>query len=358
METDSAGIITTHIKHHIMSIFEHDNYDRDYERYQDWKINQEEEDSYYEGHNLAAEYEYDLQRERELDERRASQYMEETTGERCVREAEKDVRQLAQITVDGVYRYEIEWLPETHEIQVEYDQYLDGSPMYYWYPDTMGTTTVLSRLLRVPEEKIDITDLVFFTKDDILTAFRFEERQFMQNTWGDYAEDNMVMQFNVKVTKDENTIVLPPGKMCENKCYDGACDGTNCEFKPQQPARLHGIDGTQCDCSDCTLDHGYCSCGCGGDFWKHTEWLEERAVEQQAFVHETAEPLGGTLAEYMEDYMSEPESPKPTLVIEDNESETSTWEKEDRIWSDFKLAMGAAFMALFMGMYICRTLGC
>lgn len=346
-----------------MSIFEDDNYDQDYERYQDWKNNQEEEDRYYEGHDLAAEYEYDLQRERELDERRASQCVaekEETTGERCVREAEKDVRQLAQITVDGVYRYEIEWLPETHEIQVEYDQYLDGSLMYYWYPDTMGTTTVLSRLLRVPEEKIDITDLVFFTKDDILTAFRFEERQFMQNTWGDYAEDNMVMQFNVKVAKDENTIVVPPGNMCENKCYDGACDGTNCEFKPARP---HGIDGTQCDCSDCTP-------GClllvegGGDeddFWNWktpAEWLEERAVEQQAFVHETAEPPSRPLAEYMEDYMSEPESPKPTLEIEKDADNESSEETESRLWSDFKLAMMSALMALMLGAYICRSLIC
>jgi len=353
-----------------MNFFGYDNYDYDYQRYQDWKINQEEEDRYYEGCDLADEYEYDLQRERELDERRASQYMEgrESTGERCVREALEDVRQLAQFSVEGTVQYELEWLPETREVRAEIDHCRDGSPMYYWFPDTMGTTTVLSRLLGVPEEKIEVTDLVLFRNDTMLTAFKFEERQFTKNTWRDYTEYNMVMQFNVKVTKDENTIVLPPGKMCENKCYDGACDGTNCEFKPQQPARLHGIDGTQCDCSDCTLDYGYCSCGCGGDFQKHGEWLEEREKQRQAFVHETAEPLGGTLAEYMKDYMDEPEpepdSPKPTLEIEkddDNESETSVEsaeEKENRIWSDFKLAMMSALMALMLGTYICRSLIC
>jgi hypothetical protein len=339
-----------------MNFFDYDNYDYDYQRYQDWKINQEEEDRYYEGCDLADEYEYDLQRERELDERRASQYVaekEETTGERAVREAqeeEEDVRQLAQVSVGGVFRYDMHWLPETHEVRVEVDQFPDGSPMYLWYPDNMVTMHVLSKLLNIPEDQIRITGLTFFTKDDMLVAFKFEERQFLNNTWRDYAADGNVMQFNVEIA-------------CPNACYDAACDGTNCEFKPVRP---HGIDGTQCDCSDCTLDYGYCSCGCGGDFQKHGEWLEEREKQRQAFVHETAEPLGGTLAEYMKDYMDEPEpdSPKPTLEIEkddDNESETSVEsaeEKESRLWSDFKLAMMSALMALMLGTYICRSLIC
>ena len=353
METDSAGIITSYIKHHIMSIFEH-NYDRDYDyqRYQDWKINQEEEDSYYEGCDLAAEYECDLQRERELDDRRASQYFaekEETTGERCVREALEDVRQLAQVTVGGVYRYEFEWLPETHEVRVEFDRFRDGSPMYLWFPDTMGTIEVLARVLGIQEEQVRITGLKFFTPERVIDdLFESERRQFMVNTWQDYAAEGMVMQFNVEI-------------VCPNKCYDAACDGTNCEFntpRPTKEVRPHGIDGTQCDCSDCTLDYGLCSCGCAGDVQKHTEWLNERVAERQAFVHETVNPPPTPEAE------AEPESPKPTLEIEkddDNESETSVEsaeEKESRIWSDFKLAMMSALMALILGAYICRSLIC
>lgn len=342
-----------------MNFFGYDNYDYDYQRYQDWKINQEEEDRYYEGCDLADEYEYDLQRERELDERRASQYVaekeEETTGERAVREAqeeEEDVRQLAQVSVGGVFRYELVWLPETHEVRVDVDQFPDGSPMYLWFPDTMGTIEVLARVLGIQEERVRITGLTFFKDNDMLVALDYERRQFMNNinNWRDYADDRIAMQFNVEIA-------------CPNDCYDAACDGTNCEFKPVRP---HGIDGTQCDCSNCTLDYGYCSCGCGGDFQKHGEWLEEREKQRQAFVHETAEPLGGTLAEYMKDYMDEPEpdSPKPTLEIEkddDNESETSVEsaeEKESRLWSDFKLAMMSALMALMLGTYICRSLIC
>ena len=315
-----------------MNIFEY-NYDRDYdyEQYQDWKEKQEEGDREY---DLAAEYECDLQRERELDERRSSQYVEEeTTGERCVREALEDVRQLAQVSVGGMYRYDVEWLPETHEIRVEFDRFRDGSPMYLWFPDTMGTIEVLARVLGIQEEQqVRITGLKFFTPERVIDdLFESERRQFMVNTWRDYAAEDMAMQFNVEI-------------VCPNKCYDAACDGTNCEFKTPRP---HGIDGTQCDCSDCTLDYGYCSCGCAGNHQVHEE--------RQAFVHETA-LAPGTLEEYMKDYMDEP---KPTLEIEeDTESVESAEEKENRIWSDFKLAMGAAFMALFVGMYICRTLGC
>jgi hypothetical protein len=92
----------------------------------------------------------------------------------------------------------------------------------------------------------------------------------------------------------------------------------------------------------------------------HAEWVEEREKEKQAFVHETATPLAlapETLAEYMEDYM---DSPKPTLETEkeDTESVESAEEKENRMWSDFKLAMMAAFTALLLGVYMCRTVVC
>ena len=290
-----------------MSIFEHSNYDQDYQTYLDWKDKQAELDKEY---DLAEEYERDLQEEmREA----------ETTGERCVREAqEEDVRQLAQVTVGGVYRYELEWLPETGEVRVEVDQFPDGSPLYLWYPDFMGTTEVLSKILNIPEEKIRITGLAFFTKGDMLTALNYEQRQFMNNMWRDYAAEGTAMQFNVEI-------------VCPNNCYDASCDGTNCEFKPVRP---HGFDGTQCDCSDCTLDYGLCSCGCAGNHQAHAEWLEEREKEKQAFVHETA---------------------KPEDDAESTSSVESVEEKESRLWSDFKLAIMVAMTALMMGAYICKV---
>jgi len=235
-----------------MSIFEHDNYDMEYQRYLDWKDEQEQLEREYEGYE---EYEYDLLREQKLDEIRAAQYEEETTGERVVREAlsgiaeeeeeEEDVRQLAQITVNGIYRYEVEWLPNTHEIRVEFDRHRDGSPMYYWYRDTMRTTEVLSQLLGIPEEDICITALAFFTPERVIDDLYDDERQqFNQGTWLDYAVKGYAAQFNVEIAEEEKPV------MCPNPCYDAACDGTNCEFNAPV-AKPHGIDGTQCDCYRC-----------------------------------------------------------------------------------------------------------
>jgi hypothetical protein len=240
-----------------MSIFEHDSYDMDYQRYLDWKHEQEEEDRYWEGEDLAAEYEYDLQREKQVDDMRASQYVaeQETTGERVVRAAlsdiaeedeteQDDVRQLAQVTVNGIYMYELHWLPETHEIRVEIDSFRDGTPMYYWYPDTTGTMELLSRLLDIPKERFSITGLAFFTPERVIDdLFDNERRQFTEGIWLDYAEDGMAMQFNVEIAEEEKSAV------CPNECYDATCEGTNCEFKPV--AKPHGIDGTQCSCFEC-----------------------------------------------------------------------------------------------------------
>ena len=326
-----------------MNFFEYDNYDQDYQNYLDWKEKQEELDKEY---DLAEEYERDLHEEmREV----------ETTGERCVREAqEEDVRQLAQVTVGGVYRYALDWLPETREIRAEVAQFPDGSPMYLWYPDNMGTMEVLSKLLNIPEDRIRITGLKLFTEERVPDTFdtnrwsfphntlreSFECEQWLflnNNSWRSWAEDGTAMQFNVEIA-------------CPNGCYDAACDGTNCEFKPVPPLRQHGIDGTQCDCSDCTFDYGLCSCGCAGNHQLHEEWLEEREAERRALVHETVNP-----------------PPSPTLEIEkeevedDSRSETSVEsaeEKESRLWSDFKLAMMSALMALMLGAYICRSLIC
>jgi hypothetical protein len=236
-----------------MSIFEHDNYDMNYQRYLDWKDEQEQLERELEGYE---EYEYDLLREQQIDEMRAAMYQDETTGERVVRtalsgiaeetEEDVDVRQLAQITVNGIYTYDLNWLPESHEVRAEIDIYSDKKmPIYYWYPDTMGTMEVLSQLLGVPKERLSITALAFFTPERVIDdLYDHERQQFLKGTWLDYAWDDMAMQFNVNIAeKEEETPVV-----CKD-CYDAACDGTNCEFK--SVARPHGIDGTQCDCFEC-----------------------------------------------------------------------------------------------------------
>jgi hypothetical protein len=306
-----------------MSMFENNNYDHgeDYQRYQDWKIYEKQ---------LAKElevydHEMDLLRQQEEDERQGAEYQNEvesayhrgdfgmgpisrwkripwvpaedydydyeaevkelTTGQRVVQEAqatsreddEEDVRQLAQVSVNGVYHCELEWLPRTNEVRVEMDSYRNGDPLYYWYPDSMTTSSTLASLLGIPEAKLRITGLAFFTGNESLAALNYETRQFMRSEWKDYAEESVAMQFNVEIIEDE----IAPENTCANQCYDAACNGTNCEFK----LRPHGIDGTQCDCIECDPlfpdpPQGY--------------------PEQRASPSE-----------------SEPESPKPTLLIEE-----------------------------------------
>ena len=206
--------------------------------------------------------------------------------------------------------------------------------MYLWYPDNMNTEDVLSKLLNVPGEQLRMTELTFFKKDNKVVALDYEICEFFTHVWRYHAEDGTAMLINVEIA-------------CPNDCYDAACDGTNCEFKPVPPLRKHGIDGTQCDCSDCTLDYGLCSCGCAGNHQLHEEWLEEREKERQTFVHETVNP---------------PPSPTPLLEMEIEEDDgdstssvESAEEKESRLWSDFKLAMMVATLALMIGAYLCKV---
>ena len=311
-----------------MSMFENNNYDQeeDYQRYLDWKSEQEQLAKELEGYD----HELDRLREQEEVEWLAAQreneaenayllgdygmgpiskwkrmpyvpaedydydYEEEvkqlTMGQRVVQEAqavsredgwggedEEDVRQLAQVTVNGVYRYELEWLPKTNEVRVEVDSYRNGDPLYYWYPDSMTTSSTLASLLGIPESDsaFRITGLTFFTGNESLAALNYETRQFMRSEWKDYAEENVAMQFNVEIIEDE----------CPNQCYDAACNGTNCEFKP----RAHGIDGTQCNCDECD------------------PLFPDEPPEPPESYPEQRAPLPE----------SEPESPKPTLVIEE-----------------------------------------
>ena len=112
-------------------------------------------------------------------------------------------------------------------------------------------------------------------------------------------------------------------KECGCSYFDGACD---------HGPRPHGIDGTQCDCSDCTFNYGYCSCGCAGDSKKHAEWVEE---QEQSFVHETADP------------------PAPEKEVSE-----SNVIRDQRFCEDLKIATATGLIAVFFGMYLGRYTCC
>jgi hypothetical protein len=240
-----ASVIHLHTSHHIMSIFEHENYDLDYQRYLDWKHEQEEEEE------EMREYIESEEAQEKADNEAAARYVEEmerereTTGERIVREVvnelsvihegeeqEEIMQQVAQITVDGVYRYELMWLPETSEVRVEVDNFRDGEAMHYWYPDDQPILKTLSRLLRLEEKDFKIEGLGIFGegREDV-EALPYEVECFLKSTWHDYASEGYAVQFNVNTQKNE-------------------------DWRNNHPTR-HGLDGTQCDCDTCerTIEH-------------------------------------------------------------------------------------------------------
>jgi hypothetical protein len=230
-----------------MSIFEGGDYDYHYQQYLDWKSEQEEQ---------AEEMQEYLDWEeacQKADNEAAERYLEhvdcekETTGKRIVREVvnelsviheeddeeeEKITQQLAQITVDGVFRYELRWLPDTEEVCVEIDNFENGDPLYYWVPDIQPITKSLSHLLSLEEKDFKIEGLAIFGKGREgveASALPYELECLCKSTWHDYASEGFAMQFNINTRKDEEEE--------EN-------------WRNNHPTR-HGLDGTQCDCPMC-----------------------------------------------------------------------------------------------------------
>ena len=253
-----------------MSIFEHDTYELDYQRYLDWKHEQEEEQEQMEEYldweearqnaddEAAQRYLVEVEREREG----------ETTGERIVREVANELsviheedevieKQMAQITVDGVFRYDLYWLPETNEVRVEIDTFRSGEQMYYYYADEMPIMKTLGLLMSCEEKDVKIEGLGIFGegREDVgVEALPYEVECFLKSTWHDYASEGFAVQFNIN-TKDN------AGELdtCGHAEDDLACSAQTKAalvrrleelHRNNHPTR-HGLDGTQCDCDMC-----------------------------------------------------------------------------------------------------------
>ena len=171
-----------------------------------------------------------------------------------------------------------------------------------------------------------------------------EER--IMDEWNEFIADIDRLKRHEEEEKEKTTgekIVEDAWKQEENEkecgCsyFDGACD---------HGPRPHGIDGTQCDCSDCTFNYGYCSCGCAGDAIKHAEWVEEQV---DSFMHETvkANTTGG-------------ESAKTFMIDEEEEKEVSESNvtRDQRLCEDLKIATATGLIAVFFGMYLGRYTCC
>ena len=125
---------------------------------------------------------------------------QETTGERIVREAmEPDERQLAQITLNGGYVYDVSWLPDEESVRFETGVDRKGRPNYLWYPDSRTIGATLARVIGCQEEKILIWGIKVYSESGVTDALHYETRRFKQNTWHDYASEGYALQFEVQV---------------------------------------------------------------------------------------------------------------------------------------------------------------
>ena len=163
---------------------------------------------------------------------------------------------------------------------------------------------------------------------------------------GEEEEEEEAMTMGEKIVQDAQKIEYDM-KPCGCSYFDGACDHKS----PQ-----HGIDGTQCDCSDCTFDYGYCSCGCAGDAIKHAEWVKEQV---DSFVHETVKANmtdGESAKTFMideEDQEEQKSSPSPSPT-----SSESRFMRDQRFCEDLKIATATGLIAVFFGMYLGRYTCC
>ena len=140
---------------------------------------------------------------------------------------------LARVLVDGEYRWELFWLPESGRIKVEDSE---GRPYSTNFTDETNTAEVLSHLLGVTYNDVIIKQLKLYYRNTTREAMADEMSSFPNKFWIEYAREGCSLSLDVSSRL-----------RCPNQCYDAACNGTNCEFKP----RPHGIDGTQCDCIEC-----------------------------------------------------------------------------------------------------------
>ena len=123
-----------------------------------------------------------------------------TTGQRIVREAmEPEERQLAQITLNGGYVYDVSWLPDQESVRIETGLDRNGEPNCLWYPDSRTIGATLARVIGCQEEKILIWGIKVYSESGVTDALHYETRRFKQNTWHDYASEGYALQFEVQV---------------------------------------------------------------------------------------------------------------------------------------------------------------
>ena len=176
---------------------------------------------------------------------------QETTGERIVREAmEPEERQLAQITLNGGYVYDVSWLPgELWAARIIC--YQQCRPDYLCYPDSFTIGSTLAEVIGCEEDNIRIWGLKVFNDDGVTDALSYETRGLNQNTWHDYASKGYALQFNVQVrcNHDEGDV-----ECCPETCGKGMTESAFRAQLAKEVARNESLESIKQYTSDAATE--------------------------------------------------------------------------------------------------------
>ena len=111
-------------------------------------------------------------------------------------EEDNETEQLAQVSINGKYIYEIYYNRETKEVEVE----VDGSSEYHCYPDTMTIPKMFAKLLGRDEFELTITDININGKE--LSDEEIDE--VYDKSWNFHIGLGRLLQFNIMMAPYEN----------------------------------------------------------------------------------------------------------------------------------------------------------
>lgn len=110
-------------------------------------------------------------------------------------EEEDRLEQLAQVTFNGNYCYEVFYNRDTEEVQVEINTDRNGEPLYYYYPATMTIARTIEKVVGQDQSDLSFNDLRINCKE--VSDTDAEVNEFYRNTWSFHIGMGRILQFNV-----------------------------------------------------------------------------------------------------------------------------------------------------------------
>ena len=311
--------------------------------------------------------------------------------------------QLAQISVNDKYCFEVHYDRESGIVRVEMTMENPRIFRYFSNWETVGNTLLIliNDYCNIRVTRRDLMEIKDVCHSYLENPRWSADMVTTETTWEKItAEVGFgAVQFNVKITIKSK---YPPSYQTEQSemmCGEERCEGCGAEIymgerrcivdecpviyeKWQEEVRLGYHDSPAydspcmcemcrillrktesnviekavphsagCDCSGCVWN-GACGCGCGGISALHVEWEAEREAQRQDVVHETVHPP-------TDEEPEEPETPRPSVTIPEPPPapapapEPVVVIKERDMLTDIQMGLSVAVVSLMIGAYLC-----